>query len=126
VGRNRKVGELHQEITTAVDRKWLRIPQDFLDVRKGEMNIAARVEAQRRRGQWLEFRETAGYKVIGEYEIFAGVRRGYDVGGPGGCSHFQHLHRLCQGLRSVIEAPENVGVNVDHEAAQFASNSISY
>ena len=54
-GRNRKIGELHQQIILLVDRVFVRILLNVLQVFKTQMEIAARRENQAVADSRLQF-----------------------------------------------------------------------
>ena len=80
----------------------------------GEVEIAASVDANRVAELVLEFVVALLDQGGAEDELGVGVWGGDDVGGAGLGSHPGHGETLVEGLRAIVEAMEQVAMNVDH------------
>ena len=102
--------------TVPIHREPVRAPQGLVDVVKGQMKVTTPVDARSAAagdGQLLDSLVDDTFAVVISQ---IGMRRGYDVGGAGFPSHLEHGNGLFQGSSAIVDAPEDVTVDVDHVA----------
>src|ERR1035437_9379375 len=111
---NQEIGEFHQQIAAVVDGVLPGRAQGIVDIFQGEVEIAAVVNPRSIARRRLQFADLALHHQRIEGVILVGVRAGHDVGGTGGGGLPQHLDGLLQTLGSVVQAGQDVAVDVDH------------
>src|SRR5579871_679255 len=116
------VCQLHQQIPEAVDRIFRRKCQRVLNVVVAEMEIAALVNLRKAFRFQREFRDALPYKFRLESVSDIGVRSSHDIGSTAFSRHPQHRDALVPIARAVVQAPEDVAVNVDQTARSLAGS----
>jgi len=106
--------EFDHEVTAAIDGVFGRVVKSILDIAGRQVEIATTVHAGKSTMSTGEF----VVPVIQDLKIKrisrVGVRSRDDIGGSAIRCHAQHVEGLLDGPGAIVNAPEDMSVNVDH------------
>ena len=111
---NEHVRKLDEQVPFAVDRVFGRIPQGIFDVRCGQVEIAAAMNARKFFRAAAQFRDPAVDQIGIELEFVVRVRRRHNVRGTGGSGVPQHSDALVECPDPIVDTPENMAMYVNH------------
>ena len=109
-----EVGELHEQVILLVDRVFLRILLQVLQIFKIQMKIATRGQFQTVADGRLQLVAALANQFRVEFEFGIRVRRANNVRDSVGDGHFRHLNRCFHCIRAVVQARKYVAMNVNH------------
>src|ERR1035441_1709702 len=114
-GRGEKeLGEFDHEVAPPVNGVFAVAGEGALDVLEAQVELAAAVDAERNADGGLQLLDALGDEggAVGEFEV--GVRSGDDVRGAGLGGETEHGEGVVQGGGAIVQAPEDVGMDVYH------------
>ena len=104
----------------AVDGVFARIAKRILDVFIREMKVATPVDMDALWRKGLNLRDSFAVQVGLKLEFAIRMRTGYDVGGACLCGQAQHFETVFDALRSVVDAVDDMTVDIDHGSLSVA------
>src|SRR5712692_3351109 len=113
-GRDGEVGKLDEKVVLLIDRVVPGLRVQRLEVFVTQMEVTAGGQNQAISQAGLEFTLALLYQFGMEWEAVAGMGCAHDMGDSIGDGHFRHLEGFFERIRSVIQAGQDVAMDINH------------
>ena len=115
-----EIRELHEQIGFLVQREPRGIGAHGCKVFVAHMQVASGREDQARANLLLQLISEAADALGIEGVVVVGVGCGHDARDAVGDGRFGHAHGIVHGLRPVVQAGQQVTVNIDHRVSGYS------